>query len=115
MSLSEIKGERVFEVIAEIVEPIANIAQDEKVMVLFKPAKGETVSESLADRAKVAIPALLNTHKDDVVQILASIEGETPEQYMKTVTLASLVGDVYELLTDEELLSFLSSSEKLKN
>ena len=36
MRLSDIKGDRVFDVIADIIDPIANIASDETASALFK-------------------------------------------------------------------------------
>ncbi|MBR1445497.1 MAG: hypothetical protein IJ586_00210 [Alloprevotella sp.] len=112
MKLSEIKGDRTLDVIADLVEPIANIAMDDKAAALFKPskpAKGETPEQAFAKRVKKAVPALLKTHKADVVAILATINGVTPQQYAKDMTLATLIKDVMEVLGDEELLAFLAS------
>ena len=39
MRLSDIKGERTLDVIAEIIEPIANIAEDEAAAELFRREK----------------------------------------------------------------------------
>ena len=39
MKLSAIHGERVFDVIADIIEPIANIAGDEKASAMFRREK----------------------------------------------------------------------------
>ena len=36
MKLSDVKGERTIEVIAEIIDPIANIAEDEEASAMFK-------------------------------------------------------------------------------
>lgn len=36
MKLSDIKGDRVFDVIADIIDPIANMAQDKDVTAMFK-------------------------------------------------------------------------------
>ena len=39
MRLSDIKGDRTLEVIAEIIDPIANIAEDEEASAMFKREK----------------------------------------------------------------------------
>ena len=39
MKLSKIKGERVFDVIADIINPIANIAEDKEAAALFQRQK----------------------------------------------------------------------------
>ena len=110
MGLSEIRGERVFEVIAELAEPVANITADDKVMALFEKGKGD--SAKIQEKAKEAVPALMKDHKDDMVAILSAIKGTTPKEYLESVTLPSLLADVYGVITDNELLAFLSSDEK---
>lgn len=112
MRLSEIKGDRVFDVIADIIEPACNIAQDKEVADLFDRSKerpeGMTAKEFALERVKRSVPKLMRSHRDDLVAIMAAIEGITPEEYMQDVTVPSLVGNVYQMLTDEDLLAFLS-------
>lgn len=117
MRLSQIKGDRVFDVIAEIIDPIANIAQDNDAMALFKREKvpeGMDSTQFFISRMKKAVPALLKSHKKDVVTILATINGVSNEEYLKNVTMASLIKDLFEMITDEELLSFLSQNITLE-
>lgn len=114
MRLSEIRGERVLDVIAEIAAPVINIASDPDAMSFFKaqpPQEGQTPEEALAERMKVAAPALMKTHRDDFIAILASLDGVTIEEYVEGMTLGSVLVDVFELLTDEAFEDFLSSQE----
>lgn len=104
MRLSDVKGERTLDVIADLVDPVANIATDEKVLAAIKGGKGDTAAS-----LKAVVPMLLKTHKEDVLAILAAIKGVTPKKYAADMTLASVLGDCYELLTDSEFLGFLSS------
>lgn len=111
MKLSQIKGERVFDVIADLIEPISAIASDKEVAKLFKRAacpKDMTPSAFMAERIRKAAPGLLSRHKDDLVAVFATLNGTTKEEYLEGMTLASFFGDLLELLTDEELLAFLS-------
>ena len=104
MRLSNIKGERVFDVIADLIDPVANIAQDETASALFKREKlpeGMTAKAFLLKRARTAIPALLKGHKGDIISILATIEGSSAEKYKEDLSLAKLMKDATELLTDE--------------
>ncbi len=104
MRLSNIKGERVFDVIADIIDPVANIAQDETASALFKREKlpeGMTAKAFLLKRTRAAIPALLKGHKGDIISILATIEGSSAEKYKEDLSLAKLMKDATELLTDE--------------
>ena len=104
MRLSDIKGDRVFDVIADIIDPIANIASDETASALFKREKlpdGMTAKAFLLERARKAVPALLKGHKGDIITVLATIEGVSADDYRESLTLAKLVQDTAELLTDE--------------
>ena len=104
MRLSDIKGDRVFDVIADIIDPIANIASDETASALFKREKlpeGMTAKEFLLERARKAVPALLRGHKGDIITVLATIEGVSADDYRAALTLAKLMQDTAELLTDE--------------
>ena len=104
MRLSDIKGERVFDVIADIIDPIANIASDETASALFKREKlpeGMTAKAFLMERARKSVPALLKVHKSDIITVLATIEGVSADDYRASLTLAKLMQDTAELLTDE--------------
>ena len=104
MRLSDIKGDRVFDVIADIIDPIANIASDETASALFKREKlpeGMTAKAFLLERAKKAVPALLKGHKSDIITVLATIAGVSADDYRASLTLAKLMQDTAELLTDE--------------
>ena len=104
MRLSDIKGDRVFDVIADIIDPIANIASDETASAIFKREKlpeGMTAKAFLMERARKAVPALLKGHKSDIITVLATIEGISADDYRASLTLAKLMQDAVELLTDE--------------
>lgn len=109
MKLSDIKGERVFDVIADIIDPVVNIAQDEDAAELFKPRELPEGMEPwmfFLSRVKKSLPPLLKAHRDDFVTILATIEGVPNEVYMEDMTLSKLLSDVIGLVTDREFMSF---------
>lgn len=114
MRLSDIKGDRVFDVIADIIEPIANIAQDKELVdKLFEKAKPpesiindkeaikKFAKEKAIERIRKYAPALLKKHRQDLKTIFALIEGVTVDEYGESLTLPSLVKDVIELFTDD--------------
>lgn len=114
MKLSDIRGERTLEVIADLIEPIAVIAEDEEAIAFFKPQKpkkGQTPKQAFAERVRKGAPALLKGHKEEITVILATIKGVPRDEYLEQLTLAQLIGDMVELLTDEVFLGFLPSSE----
>ncbi len=104
MRLSDIQGDRVFDVIADIIDPVANIAQDDEAASFFKREKlpdGVTAKDFLMQRARKTIPALLKGHKSDIIAILAAIEGVDANEYRNSLNLVKLIRDATELLTDE--------------
>lgn len=114
MRLSDVKGERTLEVIAEIIEPIANIAADEEAAAFFarkKLPEGMTPRRFLLERAKKSVPSLLKDHKGDVISILSSIEGTSKEEYTEALNLVKLTKDCIELLTDEAFSALFISAQ----
>ena len=104
MRLSDIKGERTFDVIAEIIEPVANIAADKTATELFAKKvcpEGVTPHEFAAGRLKKAAPVLLKEHKRDLMHIMAAIEGVPVEEYEANLNLVKLMNDAVELLNDD--------------
>lgn len=117
MKLSDIKGDRVLDVIADIIDPIANMVQDKDAAAMFKREavpEGMEPREFFATRMRAGMPALLKGHKADIIAIMAAIDGVTPEQYAASLDFPKLFTDVMELVTDDAFLNFLSSSETKK-
>lgn len=117
MKLSDIRGDRVLDVIADIIDPIANMAQDKDVAVMFERKavpEGMEARDFFAERMRKGMPVLLKGHKADIIAIMAAIDGVTPEQYAESLDLPKLFGDVMELVTDNAFLDFLSSPETKK-
>lgn len=118
MRLSDVKGDRAFDVIADIIDPICNIASDDNAVELFKRERlpeGEDAKQYLLKRAKKAVPALLRGHKDDLIAILSSVGGVDPAEYRKTLSMPSLIKDCMEMLTDEDLIALFTSAQTETN
>lgn len=114
MKLSDIRGDRVLDVIADVIDPIANMVQDRDVAAMFKREavpEGMEQREFFAERMRKGLPVLLKGHKADIIAVMAAIEGVTPEQYAESLGFPKLFTDVMELVTDDAFLDFLSSSE----
>lgn len=113
MRLSDVRGDRTLDVIADLVGPVASIAEDEAAAALFRRERvpeGMTASQFFAKRVRTSLPTLLRGHKGDVISILSTVKGVTPEEYADGLSLASLLADVADLLSDEEFLGFLTSA-----
>lgn len=114
MKLSEIKGERAIDVIADLIEPIAKIAEDAEAAKLFKREKlpkGETARSFLMKRIRTSVPVLLRNHKDDLVDIMATLEGVPHETYAETLSVPKLIADIFGLLNDGELLTLFGLAQ----
>ena len=118
MRLSDIKGDRTLEVIAEIIDPIANIAEDEESSAMFKREKlpeGMTAKKFLMNRVRKSLPVLLKDHKADIIAILSAIEGVSAEEYNGSLNLVKLVKDCTDLLTDEVFMELFISAQSETN
>lgn len=106
MKLSELKGERAVEVIADVIAPITNIALDDKLQ-LFSAEKqeGETKREAAVRDFKVKIPNLLKTHKADILAILCVINDVKADD----LSVVDIIGGIMELLQDQDFVSLFLS------
>lgn len=114
MKLSEIRGERIFDVIADLIDPIANIAADPVAADLFtrkKVPEGMTAKAFVLQRVRENAPALLKDHKKDVIAILSAIEGESSADYTASLNLVKLIQDFTELLTDDAFRELFISAQ----
>lgn len=92
MKISEIKGERALEVVADLIDPISVIIADEKVKEAFN-------SGNKANAAKY----LLKNHKKSCLTILALLNGEEPETYEPS--LLQLPRMLLDLFEDPDVMS----------
>ena len=107
MKLSEFKGERAIEVIADLIAPITNIAIDNENLKLFRAEKheGETDRDASIRDFKEKIPNLLKSHKKDVLNILCAMNDKKPDE----LSIADIVGGALELANDEDFVSLFLS------
>ena len=111
MKLSDIKGEKTFDVLADMAAPILSIAADDEASAMFRREpvpEGQTAREFALEKAKRCLPKLLKGHKDDLIDICVALRQVDREEYTSGLTLMSLTKDVLELVSDEEFIGFLS-------
>lgn len=107
MKLSDIKGERVFDVIADIIDPIANIASDKEAAAFFRRERlpeGTDAETYVVEKIKKSVPKLLKSHKADLIVILATIEGADPKEYEESLDLVKVLSATADLLNDPVFL-----------
>ena len=109
MKLSEITGERAVDAIAELIQPIANIAGDkDSITKLFdrKTKKGETTNDAALRVLKENVPILLKTHKADILQIISIINDVNPD----TLTLPEIIKGTFDVIGDEDFMALFMSA-----
>lgn len=111
MKLEEIKGEKAFDAISGMVTAIANIAGDEGFIKAVKEMKGKKDKGAVI---KTIVPVLLDDHRDDVVTILSIMSGQSREEYLAELTPQKLIADIWGVLTDEDIIGFLSPAKTAK-
>ena len=94
--LNEFRGEEALDLLADLIEPAAEIMTDKQLVALFR-------ERNMAKAASVAIKG----HKRAVLQILALLNGEDPEAYAPSVF--ALPKMLLEVLNDPELVDLFSS------
>lgn len=97
MKLSEIKGEAALDVLADLIEPAANILADEEIQKSVKSGEPKLL----------LVKKLLKSHKKEVIEILAILDGEEPETYK--VSLLTLPAKLLEIINDPEIGSLFTS------
>lgn len=110
MKLSELKGERAIEVIADLIAPVTSIATDQKNLSIFKAkGNGERSKEEVAKDMSEKIPVLLKTHKKDVLDILCVFN---PDVKPEEMSIFDIINGVSDLLSDKDFMSLFLSVVK---
>jgi hypothetical protein len=108
MKLSEIQGEHAIEVIADLIEPFANIATDPSIksVLKFHKKENETAEEAAVKAIKKNIPVLLKNHKKDIAQVVGVLEGIDSQK----LNILEIVKGLYEMISDKALMQLFSSA-----
>jgi hypothetical protein len=89
--LSEVKGEEALDVLAEILEPIVTIINDEEVRSGFETNVAKCVSVAL------------KKYKKEILEIFASINGKSVEETCEEIDILSLPSYILEILNEPEI------------
>ena len=97
MKLSDLKGEAALDAFADLIEPVSEIITDKEFVRLAR---------SNAPRPKL-VKAAIKNHKKAVIEVLAILDGESPESY--EVNLLTLPKKLLEVANDPEIASLFQS------
>lgn len=99
MKLSEIRGERALEVIADLIDPIKNLVQDKRFKTVYQTGTQMDV-----------VKFILKEHPKDILTALAIINGEKPEEYQPSVLEVPKM--VLDLISDPDVSSLFKSQSQ---
>ena len=94
--LSEFQDEEALELLADILDPVVEIAQDADVQKVFEKGSKLPISEG--------VKLIIKGHASAVMQILAALDGVPFEEYH--CNILSLPRKVMEIVNDKELVTF---------
>lgn len=115
--LSEIKGEKSIDILADLVEPVASIAADKEAAELFGMRdlpEGMSPRDYVIQRIRKAIPALLRNHKKDIIKIFSLLSDMTEEEYIDQLSIDGLLLDTSSLITDTLFNAFFTSTQSIE-
>lgn len=98
MKLSEYKGEEALDLLADIIEPVAEIASDENVRKVAD--KGNRLE---------IVKVIIKDHKKSLIEIMAAIDKTPVEEYK--VNILTLPIKLLEILNDKDLWGFFTSAD----
>ena len=96
MKLSEIKGERAIDAMADLLEPLSLIFADAEIQKSIKSEEPKLL----------LIKKILKAHKKEAIQIMAILDGENPETY--DVSLLKIPMKLLEIVNDPEVQSLFT-------
>ena len=96
--LSEIKGEDAMDILADLIEPLAEFAQDKTFVEMIR--SGERIK---------AVSYAIKTHKKAVLTVMALLEDENPDEYEPPLLRLPVM--LLELFNDPELIALFPSQQ----
>ena len=106
MKLSEIKGDRALEVIADIMEPISNLLSDPETKNALKNNGQKPIVKVL--------PKIIKTHKDDIYKMLAILDGVSVKEYSEQSNMVKIINDFTDVVMDESIQSLFISAKPVE-
>lgn len=115
MKISELSTDKAMDVFCELTPFIENIFSDEQLIAELKKKMDITEETTNAEktamvlsRINVIAPILLKKRRNDVLGILAAINGKTVDEVKKQNFIATLV-QVREVFSDKDFIDFFKS------
>ena len=101
MKLSDIKGPEALDLLVDLIEPATVIMADPEAKAQFEKSPLKFV--------KFAV----KQHRDEVMEILAILSGESVEEFSRHVNLLTVPKLLLDLVSDKELMELFTSQGQM--
>lgn len=105
MKLSEVKGEKALDMLADLIEPITEIADDKEIVKIM--ASRKKTKESTKIVLGRAVSTAIKKHKKAVIKILATLDDVPVEEY--DCNILSLPKKLLDIVNDEAIFDLFTS------
>lgn len=99
--ISEFKGDKALDLIADLLEPMSEIMTDEEIKKAWKSSTKLKSAE-----------LILELHKKSIFEILAKMSETSVAEYKEKSNPVTLFRDVLSLMNDDELMAVFHSQEQ---
>ena len=106
MKITDFKDEKALDLLADLLVPVSEIAQDE---VIQKIVNGERTGKTIAEVAKLVIKG----HTSAVMDILAALDGVPRDEYHCNVL--TLPMKVIEIFNDPDFMAFFTAQGQINS
>jgi hypothetical protein len=104
MRLSEFKDEEALDLLADIIEPVGSILEDDEIAKIYE----ENKSDGFGIKAKLqAISVMIRNHKPEVIEILAKLNKQDVSEFHCNVL--TLPKELLSLINDPIMQDFFAS------
>jgi hypothetical protein len=110
MKLSEVKGEKALDMLADLIEPIMEIIEDKEVSKILKSRHNKDKADSTKIILGRAVSAAIKNHKKAVITILATLDDIPVDQY--ECNLLSLPKKMMDIINDPAIFDLFTSQSQ---
>lgn len=110
MKLSEVKGEKALDMLADLIEPIMEIIEDKEVSKILKSRHSKDKADSTKIILGRAVSVAIKNHKKAVITILATLDDIPVDQY--ECNLLSLPKKMMDIINDPAIFDLFTSQSQ---
>ena len=110
MKLSDVKGEKALDMLADLIDPIMEIIEDKEVSKILKSRNDKDKAESTKRILGKAVSTAIKNHKKAVIAILATLDDIPVDKY--ECNLLSLPKKMMDVINDPAIFDLFTSQSQ---